>query len=176
MLGLVTKTWTFTFPFYFARARVVSSVEGREKVVRLKPDLYDLKWVQKCPFKKRIFTEKELRGLVSYCPILFFFSIRGFPNSTGLSTSMVFPNLFLLLTPGVKFLKQLPNLIPKVTYLSHKKKMHKCIIVIVGISNRAGINMKRKVDSPAGTSSKARSSFSLGSRSKGQREPPGHHG
>nr|YP_009382618.1 hypothetical protein AEK19_MT2187 [Utricularia reniformis]ART32334.1 hypothetical protein AEK19_MT2187 [Utricularia reniformis] len=33
-----------------------------------------------------------------------------------------------------------------------------------------------KVDSPAGTSSTARSSFSLGSRSKKQREPPGHHG
>lgn len=88
--------------FYFAR--VVSSVEGREKVVRLKPDLYDLKWVRKCPFKnkKRIFTEKELRGLVSYCPILFFLLDERLPqqhwfvNLHGLSQS----NLFLLLTPG----------------------------------------------------------------------------
>ena len=114
--------------FYFAR--VVSSVEGREKVVRLKPDLYDLKWVRKCPFKnkKRIFTEKELRGLVSYCPILFFLLDERLPLVCQPPWSFPIQSFSITDTwSQLKLLKQLPNLIPKVTYLSHKKKMHKCI-------------------------------------------------
>jgi len=110
-------------------ARVVSSVEGREKVLRLKPDLYDLKWVRKCPFKKRIFTEKELRGLVSYCPIFFFLLDERLPQQHW-QPPWSFPIQSFSITDTrsqQQFLKQLPNLIPKVTYLSHKKKMHKCI-------------------------------------------------
>lgn len=117
-----------------------------------------------------IFTEKEPRGLVSYCPLFFFLLDERLPqkhwffNLHGLSQSFSITDAWSQL----KLLKQLPNLIPKVTYLSNKKKMHKCIILIVGISNRAGINMK---NSPAGTSSTARSSFSLGDR-KGKESHP----
>ena len=86
-----------------------------------------------------------------------------FFNLHGLSQSFSITDTWSQL----KLLKQLPNLIPKVTYLSNEKKMHNFYSWNLQPIGQALIWK----NSPAGTSSTARSSFSLGDR-KGKESHP----
>ena len=134
MLWLVTKTWTF----WLCKSSFIGGREGFD----WSPTSMIWNECGNVPLRKEkdLNRKRTLRFSQLFSYFLFFFSMRGFPNSTGLSTSM--ESFSITDTRSqLKLLKQLPNLIPKVTYLSHKEKMQKCIIV--WIPNRAGINMKR---------------------------------